>query len=181
VIREAGGLNVILRVRSVLVVGALAVVLSGCAAYGGETVGEELDGGFIRTDAEHCAVTLPEGWTWLPAKWSARSPLGTELSFTEMLFGRPVYPEWEEARQAAIDDIRSRVPDAKIEASDDRVRIDYGDDGGLMVLQRFDRVGCQLTFPRVEGARAQEIEQWEAIIDSLERTSPTPGYTPEAE
>lgn len=164
----------------VLVVGILAVLVSGCSAYGGETVGEELEGGFIQTDAEHCAITLPDGWTWLPAKWSAKSPLGTELSFTEMLFGRPQYPEWEEARQQAIDDIQSRVPDAEIDATDDRVRIDYGDDGGLMILQRFDRVGCQLTFSRVEGARAEEIDDWEAIIASLERTSPTPGFTPEA-
>jgi hypothetical protein len=167
------------KVRAILVVGVLAMVLAGCGFYGGETVGEELKGGFVQTDEEHCAITLPDGWTWLPAKWSARSPLGTELSFTEMLLGRPQYPEWEEARQQAIDDIQSRVPDAKIDATDDRVTIDYGDDGGLMVLQRFDRIGCQLTFSRVEGARAQEIADWEAIIDSLERTSPTPGFTPE--
>jgi hypothetical protein len=165
-------------VRAVLVVGVLAVLVSGCSVYGGETVGEELVGGFVQTDAEHCAITLPDGWTWLPAKWSARSPLGTELSFSEQLFGRPMYPEWEEARQQTIDDIQSRVPDARIDETDDRVRIDFGDDGGLMILQRFDRVGCQLTFSRVEGARAQEIADWEAIIASLERTSPTPGFTP---
>lgn len=165
-------------VRSVLLVGVFAMLMSGCAAYGGETVGEELEGGWVQSDALHCAITLPQGWTWLPAKWAARSPLGTELSFTEQLFGRPEYPDWDEARQAAIDDIQSRVPDARIESSDDRLRIDYGDDGGLMVLQRFDRVGCQLTFARIAGARAQEIDQWEAIIGSLERTSPTPGYTP---
>ena len=170
---------VILKVRLVLVVGVLAVVLPGCAVYGGETVGEELNAGRVESDAQHCAITLPEGWTWLPAKWSARSPLGTELSFSEMLFGRPNYPDWVEARQAAIDDIQSRVPDAAIDASDDdRVRIDYGADGGLMVLQRFDRIGCQLTFSRVAGARAQEIAAWEAIITSLERSSPTPGFTP---
>ena len=168
-------------VRAVLVVGVLAVLVSGCSVYGGETVGEELEGGFVQTDAEHCAITLPEGWTWLPAKSSAKSPLGTELSFTEMLFGRPMYPEWDEARQQTIDDIESRVPDAEIDATADRVRIDYGEDGGLMVLQRFDRVGCQLTFSRVAGARTQEIADWEAIIASLERTSPTPGFTPEAD
>jgi hypothetical protein len=167
------------KVRAVLVVGVLAVLVSGCSVYGGETVGEELDGGFVQTDQEHCAITLPEQWTWLPAKWSARSPLGTELSFTEQLFGRPIYPDWDEARQATIDDVKSRVPDAKIDASEDRVVVDYGDDAGLMVLQRFDRVGCQLTFSRVEGARAQEFSDWQAIIDSLERTSPTPGFTPE--
>jgi hypothetical protein len=159
----------------------LAVVLAGCSGYGGETVGEELEGGFVQTDGEHCAITLPDGWTWLVAKSSARSPLGTELAFTEQLFGRPEYPDWDEARQATIDDTTRRVPDAEIEASDDRVRIDYGPDAGLTVLQRFDRVGCQLTFSRVAGARAQEIVEWEAIIASLERSSPTPGFTPEPE
>ncbi len=169
------------KIRSVLVGSLLAVVLAGCSAYGGETVGEELAAGRVESDGQHCAITLPDGWTWLPAKWAARSPLGTELSFSEMLFGRPVYPDWDEARQAAIDDIQSRVPDADIDAVDDRVVIDYGDDGGMMVLQRFDRVGCQLTFSRVEGARAQEIDAWQSIIDSLERSSPTPGFTPVAD
>ena len=168
-------------VRSVLLLAVFGIVVSGCAAYGGETVGEELVGGFVQTEALHCAITLPEGWTWLPAKSAARSPLGTELSFTEQLFGRPQYPEWEEARQSTIDDILSRIPDAQIEGGPDRIRIDYGDDGGLVILQRFDRVGCQLTFSRVAGARAQEIDQWETIIASLERTSPTPGFTPVAE
>lgn len=168
-------------VRAVVVVGVLAAILTGCTGYGGETVGEELNAGRVETDAQHCAITLPEGWTWLPAKSSARSPLGTEVSFTEQLFGRPEYPDWEEARQSTIDDITSRVPDAKIDATNDRVRIDYGDDGGLVVLQRFDRVGCQLSFSRVEGARAQEIAEWDAIIDSLERSSPTPGFTPVSE
>jgi len=169
------------KVRAVLVVGVLAVLVSGCSVYGGETVGEELEGGFVQTDGEHCAVTLPDAWTWLPAKWSARSPLGTEMSFTEQLFGRPVYPDWEEVREATLDDIESRVPDAAIDATDDRITVDYGEDGGMMVLQRFDRVGCQLTFSRVEGARAQEFADWQAIIASLERTSPTPGFTPVAD
>jgi hypothetical protein len=161
----------------VLVV-ALAVTLTGCSAYGGETAGEELEGGWVQTDGEHCAITLPDGWTWLPAKSSARSPLGTELSFTEDVYGRPLYPEWEEARDDTIAEIERRVPSARIDADEDTVRIDYGDDGGLSLLQRFDRVGCRLSFSRVAGARAQEIGQWEAIIASLERTSPTPGYTP---
>jgi hypothetical protein len=163
---------------AVLVVGVLAVVLVGCTGYGGETVGEELEGGRVETDGEHCAVTLPEGWTWLVAKSAARSPLGTEVSFTEQLFGRPQYPEWDETRQSVIDDVRSRVPDADIEESENRIVVDFGDDGGLTVLQRFDRVGCQLTFARVPGARAKEIGEWHAIIDSLERTSPTPDFTP---
>lgn len=168
-------------VRAGLLVGVVALLLVGCTGYGGETVGEELDVGRVVSDGEHCAMTLPEGWTWLPAKWSGKSPLGTEVAFSEQIFGRPLNPTWEEARDATIADITSRVPDAKVDAEADSIRIDYGDDGGLTVLQRFDRIGCQLTFSRVEGARAQEINEWEAIIDSLERTSPTPGFTPEPE
>jgi hypothetical protein len=157
----------------------LLLALAGCAGYGGETAGADGDGTLrVQTDGEHCAITLPAGWTWLPASWAARSPGGTHLAFAESLYGRPEYPDWEEARQAAVDDIRQRVPDAQITEGDDRVRIDYGPRAGLTILQRFDRVGCQLTFTNAEDTRQQEEAQWEEIVASLTRTSPTPGYTP---
>jgi hypothetical protein len=41
------------------------------------------------------------------------------------------------------------------------------------VLQRFDRVGCLLTFSGAGGGREQELAVWEEIVASLERTSPT--------
>lgn len=165
--------------KTLLAVCAVALLLSGCSAYGGETVGAE-DGsdGRIQSDREYCAMTLPEGWTWRPASWAAISPLGTELAFADYLYGRPMYPEWEEAKQTTIEQILRRTPDVTIIDEDDRLVIDYGEDGGYAWLQRFDRVGCHLTFSREAGAREQEFEVWQAIIASLERTSPDPNFTP---
>jgi hypothetical protein len=135
----------------ILILFGLLIVLGGCSGYGGETVG---------------------------ASGTRSGPLGTEMAFADYLYGRPQYPEWEEAKSSAIEQVTRRTPDVEITEDDDTLRVDYGPDGGLAVLQRFDRVGCQLTFSRVAGARAQEIEAWEQIIASLERTSPDPHYTP---
>jgi hypothetical protein len=163
----------------ILILFGLLIVLGGCSGYGGETVGASgTRSGRVQSDREYCAVTLPDGWTWRPASWAAVSPLGTEMAFADYLYGRPQYPEWEEAKSSAIEQVTRRTPDVEITEDDDTLRVDYGPDGGLAVLQRFDRVGCQLTFSRVAGARAQEIEAWEQIIASLERTSRDPHYTP---
>lgn len=166
-------------------VGALVLVLvfgllvSACSAYGGEEIeASESGGGRFVTQGEHCAITIPAGWRWYPATWTAESPGGSQLQFDENLYGRPEYPEWEEAKQAAIDDVTRRIDSVEVTETDDSVRFDYGESGGLSVLQRFDRVGCRLTFIDSGGARAEELDTWESIIDSLERTSPTPGFTP---
>jgi hypothetical protein len=154
-----------------------ALVLGGCAGYGGETAGESGEfGGQIETDGEHCALELPEGWTWRPASWVAVSPLGTRMAFEEQLFGRPRYSDWDEVKARKMSD--GERSGATVTADDDTVRLDYGDAAGLTVLQRFDRVGCQVTFSNARATRARELPVWEQIIDSLERTSPTPGFTP---
>ena len=154
----------------------LASVLAGCAGYGGETI--EAGGGRIETDGEHCALTLPEGWTWRPASWVAVSPLETRMAFEEQLYGRPQYSDWEEVKARKIAD--GERSGAQVTADDDTVRIDYGPNAGLTVLQRFDRVGCQVTFSNARATRAVEFPVWEQIIESLERTSPTPNFTPPA-
>lgn len=160
---------------------ACVLLVNGCSSYGGERVGEAgLTTGWVQSDRQYCAVTLPEGWTWRPASWAAISPLGTEMAFADYLYGRPQYPEWEEAKQSTIEQVKRRTPSVTIIEDDDTVRVDYGPDGGLAVLQRFDRVGCQLTFSRVAGARAEEEPVWEQIVASLERTSPDPYFTPVA-
>lgn len=159
---------------------AVTLLLGGCSAYGGDTIGAEGgDSGRVQSDREYCAITLPEGWTWRPASWAAVSPLGTEMAFADYLYGRPMYPEWDEAKASTIEQITRRTPDASITSDDNRLVIDYGEDAGYAWLQRFDRVGCQLTFSRVEGAREQEFEVWQEIIASIERTSPDPSFTPE--
>ncbi len=158
---------------------SLSVLLSACSAYGGEEIeASEAGGGRIVTQGEHCAITIPEGWRWYPATWTAESPGGSQLQFDENLYGRPEYPDWEEAKQAAIDDVTRRIDNVEVTETEDSVRFDYGESGGLSVLQRFDRVGCRLTFIDSGGARAEELDTWESIIDTLERTSPTPGFTP---
>jgi hypothetical protein len=63
--------------------------------------------------------------------------------------------------------------DATVEVDEDTVRVDYGPRGGLSILQRFDRVGCLLTFSGAGENRAGEAAVWDEIIASLVRTSPT--------
>lgn len=155
--------------RTLVLFGILvgAVLVTSCAGYGSRTV----EGGVVQTDGEHCAITLPTGWKWRPASWTAVSPLGTQLTFTESLYGRPAYPDWEEARQVAIQAVQDT---ATVQVSDDgnTVRVDFGPSGGLSYLHRFDRAGCQLTFAYKPGAREQEEATWQEIITSLQRTTP---------
>lgn len=158
---------------------ALTLLLSACSAYGGNEIeASEAGGGRVITQGEHCAIVIPEGWHWYPATWTAESPAGSRLQFDENLYGRPEYPDWEESKETAIDDVTRRVDSVEVTETDDSVRFDYGDDGGLSVLRRFDRVGCRLTFIDSDGARAEEFDTWESIIATLERVSPTPGFTP---
>jgi hypothetical protein len=126
----------------------------------------------VRTDGERCAVPLLDGWTWRPASWSFVSPAGATVGFNETLHGRPLYPEWDEA----IDDMTARYvgrDDVALTREPDMVRIDFGENGGLSVIQRFDRVGCHLIFsPSSSTVRAAEIDEWELLINSVERTYP---------
>ncbi len=158
----------------------LAVLLAGCAGYGGRTIGKDDANALIKTEGEHCAITLPPGWTWYPAKWTAESPAGTQLSFDEIVLGRPQNPDWSELRQSTIDDVTRRNPGASVEADGDVITIDYGSAGGISVIQRFDRIGCRLAFSNSRGTRQAEEQTWQEIIGSLERTSPTPDFTPPA-
>lgn len=154
------------------------VVASGCMGYGGETVGESGFSGQIESEGEHCSLTLPDGWTWRPASWVAISPLGTRMAFEEDLYGRPQYADWEEERARTIAD--GERSGATVTADEDTVRLDFGDGGGLTVLQKFDRVGCRVTFSNARSSRASELPVWEQIVASLARTSPTPNFTPPA-
>jgi len=146
----------------------LALLLSGCPGYGGTTF-ETPAGGRVKTEDEHCAATLPEGWTWRPASWTAVSPLGTHMSFGENLLGRPRFPEWDELVDSEMAD--TARPGAQVTKTDSELRIDFGPDGGLSVITRFDDVACQVTFSYVKDARASEGAAWEEIIASVERTS----------
>ena len=174
------------RFRGVLIV--LAVVLvtaltaTALSAFGDEGI-EEPPGPDgvqrVRTDGERCAVPLMEGWEWRPASWSLISPLGTTVGFYETLHGRPQYAEWDEA----IDEIAGRYEeddDVTMVREEDSLRVDFGANGGLSVIQRFDRVGCHLLFsPPSSEVRAEEIDEWEALIESVERTYPQIGYEKE--
>lgn len=168
------------RFRGPLIV--LAVILvtattaAAMAAFGDSGIEESPDfgeaGQRVRTGGERCAVPLMEGWTWRPASWSLITPGGATVGFYETLHGRPLYAEWEET----IDDTLSRYEgrdDVQVTREDEYVRIDFGEDGGLSVIQRFDRVGCHLIFsPASRENRAQEIGEWERLIESVERTYP---------
>lgn len=126
----------------------------------------------VRTDGERCAVPLLDGWTWRPAAWSLISPNGTILGLYETLHGRPQYTEWEETIAEMLDRHAGREG-VEIIQEDDMLRLDFGENGGLSVIMRFDRVGCHLTFsPPSSEVRAQEIDQWELLIDSVERVYP---------
>lgn len=126
----------------------------------------------VRTDGERCALPLHDGWTWRPASWTLVTPNGTMIGFYETLHGRPVYTEWEEELDQIVERHEGR-DDAIIERDDTSLRVDFGAGGGLSVVQRFDRVGCHLTFsPPSSEVRAEEIDMWEELIASVERTYP---------
>lgn len=164
--------------RRLLPVAALGLLLSGCAGYGGER-SEASEGGLVvKSDGERCEITLPGGWTWLPAQWVARSDNGSTMTFQESLYGRPEYADWDESRDGMLATIRERSPEAQIDATDDRVLVDYGANGGMALLQRFDRVGCQIAFTARADAREADFADWQEILSTLGRISPTPGFTP---
>lgn len=168
------------RFRGPLIVIAVILVTASTAAalsaFGDSGVEDHPDLGEgaqrVRTDGERCAVPLMEGWTWRPASWSLISPGGVTVGFYETLHGRPLYPDWDES----IDDVVSRYTgrsDVEVIREPDLLRIDFGENGGLSVIQRFDRVGCHLIFsPPSSTLRAAEIEEWELLIDSVHRTYP---------
>jgi hypothetical protein len=161
------------RIQLALVFG-LTMLLAGAliASRYGESGIETIDGQRrVQTDGEHCALILPDGWGWRAASWTAISPSGTSLGFSEQILGRPEYPEWDEVAGAMVARNAGRE-DATVETNDELVRLDFGPEGGLSILQRFDRIGCLLTFSGT-GGRNAEYTEWEAIIASLERTSPT--------
>lgn len=149
---------------------ALVILSAGCAGYGGQTA-DSPDGLKVKSEAEHCQITLPQGWTWRPAAWSAVSPDGTELAFMEHLFGRPQHPSWEESKAEATAQATARGATATDEG--DTLILDFGPTEGLSILHRFDRAGCQLTFSPKPGVRPAEQAVWQQIIDSLERITPT--------
>lgn len=150
----------------------LSITTALIASRYGESGVETVDGQRrVQTDGEHCALVLPDGWGWRAASWTATSPGGTILGFSEQVLGRPENPEWEEVAGAMVERTERRG-DATVEQDEDTVRVDFGPENGLSVLQRFDRIGCLLTFSGA-GDRANEDADWESIIASLERTSPT--------
>ncbi len=159
----------VITVFALIVFAAIAVIAS---QYDNTGVQEIQGIRRVQTDGTRCAITLPDGWSWRPASWTAVSPNGTELGFTEMIFGRPQNPEWEEIREDLIERNTGRSG-VDVEATEDTVWVDFGEDGGLSYTHRFDRAGCSLTFSRAEGAREKEYDTWIEIIDSLERTAPT--------
>ncbi|MBA2452016.1 MAG: hypothetical protein H0V47_02505 [Chloroflexia bacterium] len=134
----------------------------------------------VRTGGERCAVPLMEGWTWRGGSSTLISPNGTTVGFSETLHGRPMYPEWEET----VHDMASRYEgrdDVTVTEDDTTLRIDFGPGAGLSVTQRFDRVGCHLTFaPPADDVRAREGDSWEELVRSVERVFPQEGlYTRE--
>jgi hypothetical protein len=149
----------------------VATMLLIASRYGEDGI-EVVDGQRrVQTEGERCTITLPDGWSWRPASWTAVSPLGTNVGFSETVYGRPENPEWEDEVDLAMSRFEGQ-PGIEVMADEDTLRVDFGDEGGLSHTQRFDRAGCRLTFSYVEGARVQELETWEAIIASLERNYP---------
>lgn len=126
----------------------------------------------VRTSGERCAVPLMEGWSWRGGSSTLVSPHGTTVGFSETLHGRPMYPEWEETVQEMAGRYEGR-DDVTVTSDEESLRIDFGPDAGLSVTQRFDRVGCHLTFaPPSDDVRAQEGDSWEELVRSVERVFP---------
>lgn len=179
----------IYRFRGVFIVLAVIAVTWGTAAaisaFGDSGIeeGPNLGDGVqrVRTDGERCAVPLTEGWSWRGGSSTLVSPNGTTVGFSETLHGRPMYPEWEET----VIDMSSRYAgrdDVTVTRDETTLRIDFGPEAGLSVSQRFDRVGCHLTFaPPSNDVRAKEGDSWEKLVRSVERVFPQEGlYTKDA-
>jgi hypothetical protein len=98
--------------------------------------------------------------------------------FEDARYGRPNWAEWSEVVDLKIANARERTPNATITETETSLTIDYGDAAGLAYLQRFDTIGCQVTFSNARDTRATEFDQWQQIMDSFERISPDPTFTP---
>lgn len=155
-------------VTALMFIVAMLVIASQYGNSGVEVINGERR---VQSEGERCAITLPDGWSWRPATWTALSPLGTSVGFGEERYGRPEFPEWEEAVEASMAR-HSGQQGVTVTSDDDFVQIDFGSAGGLSYTRHFDAAGCILTFSNAEGARAQELATWQAIIASLERTYP---------
>lgn len=170
------------RIQLALVAGGtfLVVMTLIAAQYGSTGIAVENGVRKVQSQEERCQITLPDGWSWRPATWTAISPAGTELGFSESLHGRPQFPEWEETRDGIIERYEGR-DGVTVTSDEDTVRVDFGPDGGLSVVQRLDRVACHFTFSNSSGNRAEELPVWEEIILSLERTYPEDSKPAETE
>lgn len=172
--------GVVIVVAVIAVTAATAMIISAFGDSGIENAPEMGAGAQrVRTAGERCAAPLMDGWTWEAGSWTLVSPNGTRVGMAESLMGRPMYADWDEM----VDEVVGRYDgrsDVDIVRSAELVRIDFGSDGGLSVIQRFDRVACFLTFaaPSPE-VRDQESETWETLIDSIERVYPSGQYTEE--
>jgi len=161
------------RVQFALVVALIfaATLLLIASRYGEDGIEVVAGERRVQSQGERCTITLPDGWGWQAASWTAVSPLGTKAGFSETLYGRPENPDWNE-EVAQTEDRFAGQTGVEVLADEDTLRVDFGSEGGLSHTQRFDRAGCRLTFSYIEGARAQEFAVWEAIIGSLERNYP---------
>lgn len=168
-------LQIIVGIISVVIFGAIPIIIG----YAQSPNSDELvrSARVVHTDGDHCAITLPAGWTWRVASWTAVSPNGTELGFSEIFMGRPENPSWEEVA-AEVERRAATREGAELTRDGDTIRIDYGPNGGLGIVHRFDWIACRLTFSGAEENKSIEMPVWEEIIDSLVRISPT-GTPPE--
>lgn len=171
------------RIQLALVAGGTFLIVMTVIAtqYGSSGVAEVNGVRTVQSQEERCRITLPEGWSWRAATWTAISPEGTELGFSESLQGRPQFPEWEETKAGIIERYEGRDGVTVTSDDEDTVRVDFGPQGGLSVVQRLDRVACHFTFANSSGNRAEELPVWEDIILSLERTYPEDSMPTEVE
>lgn len=170
------------RIQLGLVAGGTFLIVMTLIASQYGTTGVAVENGVrtVQSQEERCQIVLPDDWSWRPASWTAVSPGGTELGFSESLHGRPQFPEWEETRAGIIERYEDR-DGVTVTADEDTVRVDFGPRGGLSVVQRLDRVACHFTFSNSSGTREQELPVWEEIILSLERTYPEDSMPTETE
>lgn len=161
------------RVQFALITGLIFIVaMLVIASQYGQSGIEVVDGERrVQSEGGRCAITLPDGWSWRPATWTAISPQGTNVGFGEERYGRPEFPEWGEAVEATLARHNGQAG-VSVSSDEEFVRVDFGPTGGLSYTRHFDSAGCILTFSYVAGAREQELPTWETIIASLERIYP---------